>query len=85
MQQFVHSVTVLPFDEPVIWETIQLRQQQKVKKLPDAIVAATAVAYNLILITRNTNDFKDVPGLTLLNLHNEQELVALGINDLEGL
>jgi predicted nucleic acid-binding protein len=30
MQQFVHSVTVLPFDEPVIWETIQLRQQQKV-------------------------------------------------------
>jgi predicted nucleic acid-binding protein len=48
-------------------------------------VAATAVAYNLILITRNTNDFKDVPGLTLLNLHNEQELVALGINDLEGL
>ncbi len=29
MQQFVHSVTVLPFDEPVIWETIQLPQQKR--------------------------------------------------------
>gem|GEM_PF-6793826 len=80
MQQFVQSVRVLPLDEPVIWETIRLRQQ-KVAKVPDSVIAATALVHDLMLITRNTKDFKRVPGLALLDLHNESELVILDLLD----
>jgi len=36
-------------------------------KLPDAIIAATAILYSLTLITRNTADFKDIIGLKIVN------------------
>ena len=38
-------------------------------KLPDAIIAATAIVYGLTLITRNTADFNDLKNLELLNPH----------------
>ena len=34
-------------------------------KLGDAIIAATAVAYGIPLLTRNEDDFKHIPGLDL--------------------
>jgi predicted nucleic acid-binding protein len=34
---------------------------------PDAIVAATALVYQLTLMTRNEKDFKKVEGLSLYN------------------
>ena len=36
-------------------------------KLPDAIIAATAINHNLILITRNVADFKKITRLKVLN------------------
>jgi predicted nucleic acid-binding protein len=33
----------------------------------DAIIAATALTENFVLVTRNTADFKNIPGLELLN------------------
>ena len=36
-------------------------------KLADAIIAATAVAYIIPLVTRNEDDFKHIPGLDLRN------------------
>lgn len=33
----------------------------------DALIAATAIAHNLILVTRNTQDFKDMDNIKLLN------------------
>ena len=46
LQSFVQSVAVLPLDESVTQQTIRLRQQHRVK-LPDAIIAATALAHGL--------------------------------------
>ncbi|MBK8704770.1 MAG: PIN domain-containing protein [Saprospiraceae bacterium] len=41
----------------------KLRKQYKIK-LPDAIIAATALVYDLTLVTRNISDFqKSEPGL----------------------
>jgi len=37
-------------------------------KLPDVIIAATALTHNLILLTRNIKDFKDIiPAAQLIN------------------
>ena len=45
----------------------QLRRQgaQINHRALDLIIAATAIAHNLELVTRNTKDYNDVPGLRL--------------------
>ncbi len=50
---------------------IQLRQRYKIK-LPDAVIAATALVKNQKLMTRNSDDFINIEGLILFNpfLHN---------------
>jgi predicted nucleic acid-binding protein len=45
---------------------IQLRSQLSIK-IPDAIIAASALALGLPLMTRNTEDFRRVPGLQLID------------------
>ena len=50
----------------MIEQAIHLRQQKKMK-LGDAIIAATAVAYGIPLVTRNEDDFKYIAGLDLRN------------------
>ena len=47
-------------------KTIELRKKYKIK-LPDAIIAATAIAYNLTLITRNIKDFNNIKELNFIN------------------
>ena len=68
LRQFIGSCTELPLDEPTIQHTIHLRQQHRVK-LPDAIIAATALAHGIPLLTRNTSDFQALTGLAVLNPH----------------
>ncbi|MFY8003432.1 MAG: PIN domain-containing protein [Chitinophagaceae bacterium] len=46
--------------------TAELRKNFKIK-LPDAIIAATAIVNELTLITRNTNDFKHINILRTIN------------------
>jgi len=36
-------------------------------KTPDAIIAATALHHQLVLATRNTDDFKEIDGLNHIN------------------
>jgi hypothetical protein len=43
-----------------------LRKKKKTK-LPDAIIAATALELGLTLITRNIGDFKNIPNLKSIN------------------
>jgi predicted nucleic acid-binding protein len=49
--------------------TALLRQKVKMK-LPDAIIAATALVHRLTLVTNDTHDFKNVPGLAMVNPHD---------------
>lgn len=39
------------------------------EKLPDAVIAATALEKGLILLSRNSADFKKIENLELRNLH----------------
>ena len=66
LQNFVQQSLVYPITETIIQKTILLRQAHRIK-LPDAIVAATALTKNKTLVTRNVNDFKNIPGLDLIN------------------
>ncbi|MEY2427848.1 MAG: hypothetical protein QOJ40_733 [Verrucomicrobiota bacterium] len=59
-------LTVHPLDTVVIERAIALRQQ-KAMGVADAIIAATALAHNLSLVTRNVDDFKHVAGLRLVD------------------
>jgi predicted nucleic acid-binding protein len=50
-------------------KVIELRLQYKTK-LPDAIIAATAMFYNLTVITRNILDFNKIEGIKILDLYS---------------
>jgi predicted nucleic acid-binding protein len=63
---FVNQSVIYRVDNDIIEETINIRLANKIK-LPDAIIAATAKVNNLILITRNTKDFKNIKGITLID------------------
>jgi predicted nucleic acid-binding protein len=39
--------------------------------VPDAIIAATAIAHGLTLLTLNTTDFQEIPGLNIASLAEE--------------
>lgn len=63
---FISVSRVFNLAEDVVLKTIEIRKLYSIK-LPDAIIAATALANNLILITRNTADFKKIQYLEVLN------------------
>jgi predicted nucleic acid-binding protein len=66
LADFVNAAVVHPLNDPVVRRTIALCKQSKIK-LPDAIIAATALTENFVLVTRNTSDFKNIADLGLLN------------------
>ncbi|MBF0098542.1 MAG: type II toxin-antitoxin system VapC family toxin [Magnetococcales bacterium] len=57
------QLTEIDLTEAIVNQTIQLRRQYRRLKLPDAIIAATAMEYALPLITHNLSDFTCVAGL----------------------
>jgi len=71
MEEFVNTAIVLPLEEPVTNQAILLRRSYRRLKLGDAIIAATALVYNLVLISRNTKDFENITGLELINPYQE--------------
>jgi predicted nucleic acid-binding protein len=66
VKNFIDDSLVLHISEDVILKSVSIRRGQKIKT-PDAIVAATALAHGLILITNNEKDFKGVNGLRIVN------------------
>lgn len=64
---YLGSVKIFSVDEAVIAEAIRLRQQRK-RSLADSIIAATALLYNLPVLTNNVSDFSDIAGLRVIAL-----------------
>lgn len=63
---FVNASTVFGLTDDIANETIRIRKSLKIK-LPDAVIAATALVHGFELISRNETDFKQVPGLVVVN------------------
>ena len=58
---------VIDLNNVIVAKVISIKQQHKIK-LPDAIILATAIVYELELITANVDDFKHIePDLKIHN------------------
>ena len=67
-EEFISLAKVIETDKLIIQKCIDLRRNHKIK-LPDAIIASTALTRNLTLITNNERDFVIIPNLTVINPH----------------
>lgn len=70
MQRKIKQYNVLHFNDAVSNLSIELINKYKLShnlEIPDAIIGAMSVVYNLELFTYNTKDFKFIPGIKLYN------------------
>ncbi len=66
LEEFFEASEVLPITDDIADGAVRLRQQRRMS-LGDSLIAATALQYNLILVTHNTDDFDWIEDLTLLD------------------
>jgi predicted nucleic acid-binding protein len=69
LENFVLDAQVINLSEDIVDSCISIRKELKTK-LPDAIIAATAVVNGLNLITLNTDDFKRIHTLIIIDPHS---------------
>jgi len=65
-RQFISQCTIVGVDAAIIEETINIRRSFKLK-LPDALIAATAIINDLVLVADNDKDFSRVSRLKYFN------------------
>ena len=69
---FLRSVKVVAVTRGVARRNARLRRALRAQNRPlahralDLLIAATALEYGLVLLTRNKKDYADVPGLAIL-------------------
>ncbi len=66
LEDLMNMASIVDLDNLVTKQTINLRRKLKIK-LPDAIIAATAIAYNMTLVSRNEKDFAKIKDLNVIN------------------
>lgn len=69
LHDFINDALVIELERPIKLKTAEIRKQYKIK-LPDAIIAATAVTHDLTLLSRNVDDFKNIQDLQMINPYN---------------
>lgn len=65
LKSFFREIAVLPLDEDVKRHTVALRKKCRMK-IPDAIICATAIAHNAVLLTNdrqllNITELRSIP------------------------
>ncbi len=71
LEMFLAPLTILPFDERAVWAYGDLRAELERRGTPigslDTMIAAHALSLQATLITNNTREFAQVPGLHVDN------------------
>jgi tRNA(fMet)-specific endonuclease VapC len=71
LEMFLAPLTILPFDERAAWAYGDLRAELERRGTPigslDTMIAAHALNLQATLITNNTREFAQVPGLHVAN------------------
>ena len=65
-EEFFKASQILPISHDVINQAVRLKQIRKIS-LGDAIIAGTALIYDLTVVTRNIDDFRWITELKLFN------------------
>lgn len=68
LEEFIGESLIFNLSEEIISTCISLRKIYKTK-LPDSIIASTAMVNNFTSITRNIKDFSGIENLELINPH----------------
>ena len=66
LEDLFNMAKVLPMSRDIVDRAIQLRRHRKMG-LADSFIAATALDYDIQLVTRNVSDFDWIEDLKLLN------------------
>ena len=66
LETIFRRTQILPLTDTIADRAISLRQQRRMG-LGDAIIAATAMIHSLALVTHNTEDFRWITGLEMLD------------------
>jgi len=66
IETFINQCALIQLEETIAEKTYLLRREHRIK-LPDAIIAATALVNNFTLVTRNLSDFRNIEGVELVN------------------
>ena len=69
LNEFISDCFVIDLEQEIKLKTADIRKKYNIK-LPDAIIAATAMVYSLGLVTRNEKDFMQIEGLNIINPFN---------------
>jgi predicted nucleic acid-binding protein len=69
IERFIDLTTIHPVSTDLVKMTIDIRRSTSIK-LPDAIIAATAIVHQLPLISRNKADFRKVEDLQIIDPYN---------------
>ncbi|MEQ1312522.1 MULTISPECIES: type II toxin-antitoxin system tRNA(fMet)-specific endonuclease VapC [Acinetobacter] len=71
LNKFLSPLEILPYDEQAIWHYAKLRQNLQSIGKPigslDMLIAAHALALEVVLVTNNTKEFERIDGLKLEN------------------
>ena len=68
VKDLIKVSSIIGLTDQIVDQTILIRKQHKIK-LPDAIIAATSMISGLILLSRNSSDFKKIRGLDYMDLY----------------
>jgi predicted nucleic acid-binding protein len=67
--EFFNDSNIIAISDDIVEKTIEIRRNYKTN-LPDAIIAATALSNNCMIISRNSKDFSKIPKLIVVNLYD---------------
>lgn len=67
IEEFLSTGIIFYVTDEISNQTILIRRLLPKIKLPDIIIAATALVHSKTLLTRNKDDFRNIPGLQFDN------------------
>lgn len=70
LHHFINDALVIELEQAIKFKTAEIRKTHRIK-LPDAIIAATALVYDFTLLTRNVADFHSISNIKIINPWNK--------------